>query len=86
MDSLGNTIKFDGLKTDELTTKDIISHVVEVLEMKGYDPINQLVGYLISGDPSYIPRDQESRNAMRLKRRDEIIEDILRHYIGKTEE
>ncbi|MGL4590047.1 MAG: IreB family regulatory phosphoprotein [Mycoplasmatales bacterium] len=82
MDTNSTTIQFDGLKTSDLNTREILEHVVEAMEEKGYDAKNQIVGYLISGDPSYIPRYREARNLIRLKKRDEIIEELLRSYLN----
>lgn len=51
------------------------------LEEKGYNPYNQIVGYLISGDPAYIPRNLDARNLIRRHERDEIIEELVRFYL-----
>lgn len=48
---------------------------------KGYNPINQIVGYLLSGDPAYIPRHQDARNMIRKLERDEIIEELVKSYL-----
>ena len=53
---------------------------------KGYNPINQIVGYLLSGDPAYIPRLNDARNLIRRHERDEIIEELVRSYLNKEEE
>jgi uncharacterized protein (UPF0297 family) len=55
--------------------------VYEALEEKGYNPINQIVGYLLSGDPAYIPRHKEARTIIRQLERDELIEELMRHYL-----
>ena len=55
------------------------------LEEKGYNPINQIVGYLLSGDPAYIPRLNDARNLIRKYERDEIIEELVRSYLDKGE-
>ena len=49
----------------------------EALQEKGYNPINQIVGYLLSGDPAYIPTHRDARNIIRKLERDEIIEELL---------
>jgi uncharacterized protein (UPF0297 family) len=59
--------------------------VYKALEEKGYNPINQIVGYLISGDPAYIPRYNDARNLIRKHERDEIIEELVRNYLGKEQ-
>lgn len=55
--------------------------VYGALEEKGYNPINQIVGYLLSGDPAYIPRLNDARNLIRQHERDEIIEELVRFYL-----
>ena len=55
--------------------------VYDVLEEKGYNPINQIVGYLMSGDPAYIPRLHDARNLIRQYERDEIVEELVRSYL-----
>ncbi|GKV68004.1 hypothetical protein NCCP2716_05020 [Sporosarcina sp. NCCP-2716] len=59
-------------------------HVYESLEEKGYNPINQLVGYLLSGDPAYIPRHEDARNMIRKLERDEILEELVKFYIREN--
>ncbi len=54
----------------------------EALEEKGYNPINQIVGYLISGDPAYIPRLNDARNLIRRFERDEIVEELVKDYLS----
>ena len=56
--------------------------VYRALEEKGYNPINQIVGYLLSGDPAYIPRYRDARNLIRRHERDEIMEVQIRYYLG----
>ena len=55
--------------------------VYNALEEKGYNPINQIVGYLLSGDPAYIPRHNDARNLILKHERDEIIEELVRAYL-----
>lgn len=61
--------------------KKIMSQVMAALEEKGYNPINQLVGYFISGDPTYITNYQGARAVIRKMERDELLEIILREFI-----
>lgn len=58
--------------------------VYQALEEKGYNPINQIVGYLLSGDPAYIPRINDARNLIRKHERDEIIEELVRFYLNQN--
>ncbi|MBZ5950713.1 IreB family regulatory phosphoprotein [Leuconostoc gasicomitatum] len=62
---------------------DILEIVYNALEEKGYNPINQIVGYLMSGDPAYIPRLNDARNLIKRHERDEIIEELVRAYLKK---
>ena len=69
--------------TDECKTKEILEDVYSSLEKKGYKPINQLVGYLISGDPTYITNYNGARALISKLERDEILEEVLRVYLKK---
>jgi len=68
----------------EQEVKQVMLHVYESLEEKGYNPINQLVGYLLSGDPAYIPRHEDARNMIRKLERDEILEELVKFYIREN--
>ncbi|UUX34040.1 IreB family regulatory phosphoprotein [Fundicoccus culcitae] len=85
--SLDETILF---KLDDLNKRSIretLEIVYTALEEKGYDPINQIVGYLLSGDPAYIPRHKDARNLIRHHERDEIVEKLVEYYLtGKETE
>lgn len=61
--------------------RSILAHVYEALRAKGYDPITQIVGYLISGDPTYITSFQNARSLVCRVERDDIIEELVRSYI-----
>lgn len=61
--------------------KEILMTVHEALQEKGYNPINQIVGYLLSGDPAYIPRYKDARNLIRRIERDEVIEELVKYYL-----
>ena len=69
--------------TDEFKTKEILKEVYSALEEKGYKPINQLVGYLISGDPTYITNYKGARALISKLERDEILEEVLKTYLKK---
>lgn len=83
MSSLDRTMKFN-LKLDDadVQVKDALLTVYDALEEKGYNPINQVVGYLLSGDPAYIPRHNNARSIIRKLERDEIIEELVRSYLA----
>ncbi|AXH98935.1 IreB family regulatory phosphoprotein [Sporosarcina sp. PTS2304] len=90
MNSSDETMKFNFPEESmEEEVKAVMLHVYKSLEEKGYNPINQIVGYLLSGDPAYIPRHEDARNQIRKLERDEILEELVKFYIrenrGKTE-
>jgi len=76
-----NTIQFDPLNNKKDLTKEILSEVYDSLMKKGYNPVNQLVGYFISGDPTYITNYNGARALIRKLERDEILEEVLKHYL-----
>lgn len=83
MDFTDKTMLFN---KDELNQMDLpctLLHVYDALKEKGYDPYNQIIGYLISGDPAYIPRHKDARSAIRHFERDEIMEELLRAYLAQ---
>jgi uncharacterized protein (UPF0297 family) len=61
----------------------IINAVYEALKEKGYNPINQLVGYLLSGDPTYITSYKNARTLIRKLERDELLEELVKAYLEK---
>ena len=82
MDS-NTTFLFDVSEIDKVLVDQTIKDVYEALEEKGYNPINQIVGYLISGDPGYISSYKESRKKICKLERTQIIEVLLRNYLSK---
>ena len=80
-DYLGETMKFQVEKDKVTDTKEILQTVSEALEQKGYNPISQIVGYLLSGDPAYITSFRNARNLIRKLERDELLEELLKNYI-----
>jgi uncharacterized protein (UPF0297 family) len=85
MSSMDNTMKFN-LKAEEIETspKEVLLSVYDALQEKGYNPINQIVGYLLSGDPAYIPRHNNARSLIRKRERDELIEELVRSYLAQN--
>lgn len=82
MSAMDKTMKFnfqEGPMDDN--AKEVLLSVYEALEEKGYNPINQIVGYLLSGDPAYIPRHKEARSLIRKLERDELIEELVKSYL-----
>lgn len=76
------TMRFSVEKEDNAKTQEIMKEVYEALVEKGYNPINQLVGYILSGDPTYITSHKNARNLIRSVERDELLEKMLKNYIG----
>lgn len=66
--------------------KDIVEQVYEALKTKGYDPISQIVGYILSGDPTYITSYGGARNLIVKIERDELLEELVKKYIDMLEE
>lgn len=79
------TMKFKRNMEDLNEAEYIIERVYLALKEKGYNPVNQIVGYLLSGDPAYITSYKEARTMIRSIDRDEIIEELLTKYIDNFE-
>ncbi|MFK5675961.1 MULTISPECIES: IreB family regulatory phosphoprotein [unclassified Ligilactobacillus] len=79
------TVFFNFDADNPQSVHDTLVTVYQALEEKGYNPINQIVGYLLSGDPAYIPRLNNARNLIRKHERDEIIEELVRAYLNKED-
>lgn len=73
---------FDSTKLQK-TNREIIEAVYNALEEKDYNPIDQLVGYIISGDPSYITSHNNARTMIKSIDRDDLLEELLRYYLNK---
>ncbi len=76
------TMFFQKPKQEKAQTKEILKEVYEALTEKGYNPINQIVGYILSGDPTYITSHKGARNLIRQIERDELLEKMVKNYIG----
>ncbi len=79
------TMMFQLPKENAIEPKDVLFQVFEALKQKGYDPINQIIGYILSGDPTYITSHNNARSMIRKVERDELLEEILRAYLEKNE-
>lgn len=77
-----NTIMFEGLTDAELNKKETLVEIYTALTDRGYNAIDQIVGYLTSGDPSYITSHNNARNLILKIDRDELLEEILKNYLG----
>ncbi len=78
-----DTILFDAGKAQRKTTREILESVYQSLEERGYNGIDQMVGYIISGDPSYITSHNNARLMISRIDRDELVEEILKAYLKK---
>ncbi|KGP71124.1 IreB family regulatory phosphoprotein [Pontibacillus yanchengensis] len=87
MSSMDKTMKFNFAEEPfDDNVKEVLLSVHEALKEKGYNPINQIVGYLLSGDPAYIPRHQDARNMIRKIERDELIEELVKFYLEQQQQ
>ena len=76
------TVSFNVEKEKNKRTKEIVKEVDKALSEKGYNLINQLVGYILSGDPTYITSHNNARKLIRQIERDELLEEMVKTYIG----
>lgn len=80
MANINDTMKYSR-PSENAQIKDILLSVYAALQEKGYDPVNQIVGYILSGDPTYITGYNNARNLIRRVERDEILEELVKSYI-----
>ena len=76
------TMNFKVERDENVKVKEILKEVFNALDEKGYNPINQIVGYILSGDPTYITSYKNARNLIRKVERDELLEKMVKNYIG----
>lgn len=87
MSQMDRTMQFNFPEDDNrANTRETLITVYQALEEKGYQPINQIVGYLLSGDPAYIPRHNDARNLIRKIERDELLEELVKSYLNDRKE
>ena len=84
MKKLENTQYFKIQSDQELKVGDVLQLVYQAMTEKGYDPVNQIVGYIMSGDPTYITSHKGARSLIMKVDRDELVEELLRVYVDKT--
>jgi len=77
------TIMFDTTKVQQKTTREVLESVYAALEERGYNGIDQMVGYILSGDPSYITSYNNARMLISRIDRDDLVEEILKDYLKK---
>ncbi len=76
------TMFFKVEKDKNSKTEQIMGQVYQALQEKGYNPVSQIVGYILSGDPTYITNYKDARNLIRQIERDELLEQMVKKYIG----
>ena len=79
------TMNFKVENDNDIKYKEVLKEVYKALDEKGYNPVNQIVGYILSGDPTYITSHNDARNIIRKVERDELLEKMVRFYIGIDE-
>ena len=76
------TMNFSVERDKNVKAREVLKQVYSALQKKGYNPINQIVGYILSGDPTYITSHNNARNLIRKLERDELLEKMVKNYIG----
>ena len=82
MSDISKTQFFKVEKEPEMRVRDILRLVYQALKEKGYNPVNQIVGYVMSGDPTYITSHNNARSLIMKVERDELVEELLKEYIA----
>lgn len=82
MEDLSRTQSFSGMAEQPADAGEILHQVYEALAEKGYNPVNQIVGYIMSGDPTYITSHKGARKLITRVERDELLEELVRAYVG----
>ena len=85
MQDLANTQFFTVETEPETSVKIVLESVYEAMVEKGYNPVNQIVGYIMSGDPTYITSYKNARSLIMKVERDEIVEELLKNYIKNNQ-
>lgn len=81
MADLKNTQFVDINQTKRISVSEVILRVYQALVERGYNPVNQIVGYIMSGDPTYITSHNNARSLIMKVERDEILEELMRNYV-----
>lgn len=80
---IDKTMEFSLINEEEMENRKIILQVYEALKEKGYNPINQIVGYILSEDPTYITTHNNARNLIRKIDRDTLLQNLVKYYIAE---
>ena len=81
MSKIDSTQNFKVMSESENRVGDILQQVYQAMTEKGYNPVNQIVGYIMSGDPTYITSHNNARSLIMKVERDEILEELMRNYV-----
>ena len=81
MADISMTQFFDSESSRQLEVGDILRQVYQALTKKGYNPVNQIVGYIMSGDPTYITSYENARSLIMRVERDELLEELVKYYV-----
>lgn len=84
MQDLSNTQYFKVEKEPEIQVSEVLDKVYRALTEKGYNPVNQIVGYVMSGDPTYITSHNNARSLIMKVEREEFVEELLKNYIASN--
>ncbi len=83
---MSRTMKFAPEKDTDIEIREILTEVYEALKSKGYNPVNQMTGYLLSGDPTYITSHNNARSLIRKVERDDLVEALLNYFMAAESE
>ena len=81
MGEIHNTQFFKAVQENKMDVSQVLEQVYVALTEKGYNPVNQIVGYIMSGDPTYITSHNGARSLISKMERDELVEEMLKTYI-----
>ena len=79
--NLHDTQFFQAIQENKMNVNQVLQLVYEAMTEKGYNPVNQIVGYVMSGDPTYITSHKNARSLIMKVERDELVEELLKEYI-----
>ena len=81
MGNIRDTQYFQTVQDKKMEASDVLEQVYVALTEKGYNPINQIVGYIMSGDPTYITSHNNARSLIMKVERDELVEEVIKYFI-----
>lgn len=84
MGEIHNTQFYQAVQENKMDVSQVLEQVYDALTEKGYNPVNQIVGYIMSGDPTYITSHKSARSLIMKVERDELVEEMLVEYIKNS--